>query len=67
MLNCPICDVGVLESVATGQTLGEVQTQAEVGPFDVVRKRRCQFCKAEMLSVEKLDKLLKPPDHGVLE
>ena len=67
MLNCPICDVGVLESVATGQTLGEVQTQAEVGPFDVVRKRRCQFCKAEMLSVEKLDKLLMPQDHGVLE
>ena len=66
MLECPICDVGVLESVATGQTLGEVDTQVQVGPYDVVRKRRCQYCKAEMLSVEKIDRLLKPPDHGVL-
>ena len=67
MLECPICDVGVLESIATGQTLGKVGTHAEVGPYDVVRKRRCQYCKVEMLSVEKLDRLLKPPDHGVLD
>tara|TARA_R110000782_G_scaffold19053_1_gene51779 strand:+ start:335 stop:538 length:204 start_codon:yes stop_codon:yes gene_type:complete len=67
MLNCPICDVGVLASIATGLTLGDVATNAEVGPFDVVRKRRCQYCKAEMLSVEKLDRLIKPPDHGVLD
>jgi hypothetical protein len=67
MLSCPICEVGVLESIATGQTLGDVETQAVVGPYDVVRKRRCQYCKAEMLSVEKLDRLLVPPDHGVLD
>ena len=67
MLSCQICNVGILESVATGQTLGEVNTQADVGPYDVVRRRRCQYCKVEMLSVEKLDRLLVPPDHGVLE
>ncbi len=67
MLSCPICDIGVLESIATGQTLGAVEPQADVGPYDVVRKRRCQYCKAEMLSVEKLDKMLRPPDHGVLK
>ena len=62
MLHCPICNIGILESVATGQTLGEVETQADVGEYDVVRKRRCQYCKAEMLSVEKLDRLLRPPE-----
>ena len=67
MLHCPICDVGVLESIATGQSLGEVETQAEVGEYDVVRKRRCQYCKVEMLTVEKLDRLLKPPEDGILD
>ena len=62
MLHCPICNIGILESVATGQTLGEVETQADVGEYDMVRKRRCQYCKAEMLSVEKLDRLLRPPE-----
>ena len=62
MLNCPICHIGVLESVATGQMLGEVETQTDVGEYDVVRKRRCQYCKAEMLTVEKLDRLLRPPE-----
>tara|TARA_R100001463_G_scaffold80386_1_gene134853 strand:+ start:59 stop:259 length:201 start_codon:yes stop_codon:yes gene_type:complete len=66
MLHCPICNIGILESVATGQTLGKVETQADVGEYDVVRKRRCQYCKAEMLSVEKLDKLVSPPEEGVL-
>jgi len=67
MLHCPICDIGVLESVATGQSLGEIGTHAELGDYDVVRKRRCQYCKAEMLSVEKLDRLLKPPEDGIFD
>ena len=65
MLHCPICDVGILESIATGQTLGAVETQAVLGEYDVVRKRRCLYCKAEMLTVEKLDRLLKPPEDGM--
>ncbi len=65
MLFCPVCDVGTLECIATDQGMDLPDTRAKTGSYDKVRLKRCQYCLAEILTVEQMDRLVSPPKRGV--
>ena len=65
MLFCPVCDVGTLECLGTEQSLDLPKTRVQVGSYDKVRLKRCQYCLAEILTVEKMDRMVSPHKRGV--
>ena len=63
-MRCPVCKVGRLKSVRTYRRSLETLLPKKPSDGDVVRRKRCEWCALDVLTVEHIEVMLTAPDGG---
>ena len=62
ILRCSTCNVGKMKAVPCDRRSMLAYAGHDVGDQDIIRRKRCDWCATEVLTVEKRVCLLTPPN-----
>ena len=69
-MKCHLCQTGTLRLVKQAvyeNARNFPEPIVPTGPGDTLFVKRCSWCKAHILTIEKIDRLVKPPDPDKLK
>ena len=68
-MRCPVCEVGILHSRSAGlkRTSLASMCREPVRGADLLRKRGCDWCAAEVVTSERIMGLITPPREDRIE